>query len=313
MKQYFGYNIRQYFKHFYIRFILVAILIIVGIIVSMFERKVDYYDSPNKQRVYGDQRIFDYADKLTDDQEKKLAKYISEAEKKTCLDIVIVTLDESLRGFVEDYMDKYNLDIIAMNRLYGSITPDKYVEIYADEFWETGKFGYDQAQVLDGTTRTGDGVLLVDNLHREEETGKIYTWMCTTGKAERRYSSSMIDRALDCFYENVEEDYYQACIDYIDCVVRQIGPTTHGFPWIPLVVALIVVLIYNLVKRNPADGDVTVTPVTYLDGGHATYYRHEDIFIRKDVTRHYNPPSSSSGGGHSSGGGGHHGGGGHSR
>ena len=44
--------------------------------------------------------------------------------------------------------------------------------------------------------------------------GKIYTWLSTCGKVEDAYSTSMIDRILDDFYEYAKE--YNAIIDIED-------------------------------------------------------------------------------------------------
>jgi len=296
-----------FLKHFRVSFIITGVIFAVFVFFMVTKGGSTYYDSPNTQRVYGTQRVFDYGNQLSTAEEAELEAYIHEAEKKTLCDIVIVTLDESLKDYAPEYKAKYSM----------TITPDKYVMVYADKFWEDNKFGYDCPQVLDGTQETGDGVLLVDNVHREEETGKIYTWMCTTGICEKKYSSSMIDSALDDFYEYVEYDYYRACKKFVDRVVSDMAPKSYsGAVW-PFIVAAIVVLITYFSNAKAKAGKVTVSPKTYLTA-EPQFPEIQDIFINKTTTKHYNPPQSSSGGGgggghHSSGGGGSHGGGGHSR
>lgn len=272
-----------------------------------------YYESPNKSRVYGDRRVFDYGNQLTDSEEKNLEQYIHNAEKKTCCDIVIVTLNESLKDFAPEYKANYNM----------AITPDKYVMVYADKFWEDNKFGYDSPQILDGTTNTGDGVLLVDNVFREPETNKIYTWMCTTGIVEDKFSSSMIDYTLDAFYERIDYDYYGACIDFVDKFVSYMTPdeiTLPGFafPVFNIIIGLIIFIVSVATNHKAKAGAVTTNNVTYIIGKEPNFLRNEDVLVNKSVSRVYDPPSSSSSGGgggghHSSGGGGSHGGGGHSR
>jgi len=314
MKRNYKSNFRQFISVFIVPIVLVAILGAVWLYFAKFKPAVSgYYDSPNTERVYGDKRVFDYADQLTDSEEKKLEEYIHEAEKKTTCDIVIVTLNESLKNFAPEYMARYDV----------TITPDKYVMVYADKFWEDNKFGYDAPQVLDGTTNTGDGVLLVDNIFREPETGKIYTWMCTTGKAEEKYSSSDIDYALDVFYDYVEDDYYEACRHFVRQVERDMStePIKLTGSKITVFVALIYGLVYMLANLGSKEGKSTVTEGSYLIEGSQSFTVNRDTFLRKNVTKRYNPPSetrSSGGGGgggghHSSGGGGSHGGGGHSR
>lgn len=310
MKKQYNSNFSQFVGVFLIPTIIVALLL-AGWFFTAKNAK-GYYDSPNTERVYGDKRVFDYADQLTDTEEEKLEAYIHEAEKETTCDIVIVTLNESLKDYAPEYKAKYDM----------TITPDKYVMVYADKFWEDNKFGYDKPQILDGTPYSGDGVLLVDNLYREPETNKIYTWMCTTGKVERKYSESMIDYALDVFYDYVETDYYKACVKFVDCFRFDMGAIKLTGSKVTIAAAVIFTLIYLLTHLSSKAGKKTVSESSYLIGNSLNFTVNRDTFIRKNVVKHYNPPSesrSSGGGGggggghHSSGGGGSHGGGGHSR
>lgn len=314
MNGYAGLAIKQYVKHFKVILIIFAVFLTLFIVTHIGKFEKAYYpESTNYERVYGDQRVFDYGCQLNDEEEEKLTEHIHEAELKTGYDIVIVTLNQSLKNFAPEYMANYSINI----------TPDRYVMVYADKFWEDNKFGYDCPQVLDGTQGTGDGIILVDNLYREDETGKIYTWMGTTGKAETAYSTYAINEALDVFYENVDYDYYRACNDFVDRIVWDskgmkgvYKDIYSGFS--PYFIAAVVALVYFLVKRKGKSGAVTVTAESYITGRGVDFSVKEDTFLRKTVTKHYNPPSSSSGSGgggghHSSGGGGSHGGGGHSR
>lgn len=302
-------SIKEYIKYFRVWFIILLVLAVVAGVLWVARRgnSISFYESTNTQRVYGNQRVFDYGDQLTDYEEEQLEAYIHEAEKKTLTDIVIVTLNQSLKDYEPEYRSRYSM----------TITPDRYVMVFADKFWEDNKFGYDCPQVLDGTVTTGDGVLLVDNVYREDETGKIYTWMCTTGNAETAYSSSMIDHALDKFYDEVEYDYYSACISFVDCIVRDMGPKDYSSAGWPYVVGLLILIIFYFANSKEKAGRVTVKADTYIPAGTLKFPVREDTFLRKTVTKVYNPPSSSGGGGggghHSSGGGGSHGGGGHSR
>lgn len=313
-KSYFGTAVKQYFKHFFVLFIILAVAASAFVIVKVTHAKEAFvfYESPNTERVYGAQRVFDYGNQLSESEEAELEAYIHEAELKTCCDIVIVTLDESLRDFAPEYKANYDM----------AITPDKYVMVYADKFWEDNKFGYDQPQILDGTPYSGDGVILVDNCHREEETGKIYTWMATTGVVERTYSAAMIDYALDEFYYGFDYGYCYACKSFVDCFVSDMtesGSSLASSAGVvaSVVVAVIVTFIFILANMLSEDGKVTTNAKSYLIGGSIHYPEMEDIFLRKSVTKVYNPPQSSSSGGggghHVSGGGGSHGGGGHSR
>jgi uncharacterized protein len=314
-------GLKQYLRHFMVGFIIVAVM--AAVFLFLYIRKVNkpsnMYESPNTERVYGSKRVFDNADVLTAEQEASLEDYIHNAERLTCADIVIVTLNESLADYEPEYRAGYDIEV----------TPDKYVMVYADKFWEDNKFGYDCPQVLDGTTATGDGVILVDNLFREPETGKIYTWMGTTGKAEDYYSDYQISYRLDNFYDYVDTDYYRACTRWVDGIIWDLSVDEEVdvhypvsiFGIIPIIVGAIVSLCYFASNTSERVGKTTTTSETYLVA-EPSFPVKTDTFLRSDVRKVYNPPSESSrsgggggggGGHHSSGGGGSHGGGGHSR
>lgn len=312
-------EIKRFVWHFLPLIIATVIFVLLYILYcSSQAKKVAqngqwYYDSPNTERVYGDQRVFDYGDQLTDDEEKELEAYIHEAEKKTVCDIVIVTLNESLENYEPEYRSRYDM----------TITPDKWVMVYADKFWEDNRFGYNCPQALDGKTDTGDGVLLVDNVFREPKTNKVYTWMCTTGKVEEYYYSFMIDEDLDKFYEQIDSNYYLACRDFIDAFVRRMEPVDAEMPSLfhifPMIVGALIVLIYCKTDRSFVLNKKRINDETYMVKDSYRVLESKDFLTNKNVTTRYTPPSSSSssggggGGHHVSGGGGSHGGGGHSR
>ena len=309
-------EIKKYFKHFMIPLIIVGIMLIIMIALKIYQsnRVVEdkYYDSTNYERVYPNQRVFDKAGVFSDEQIKALEEYIADKEKETLTDIVIVILDEPLENYEVEYRSKYSINV----------TPDKWVMVYADKFWEDNKFGYDSPQVLDGSTYSGDGVILVDNNYREGPDNRMYTWLGTTGLAETELSSSEIDSILDAFYENINENYYQSCYDFVDKYARTICPEQYKaelhIDWrFSIIAAIIVMAIYIAINWKAKSGKVTTTSRTYLVGGKAAFPTYNDIFLRKTVSKVRLSSDSSSGGGggghHVSGGGGSHGGGGHSR
>jgi len=307
----FSKNLKQYLKFFLPMGIIFLVLLAITIFrrLDLFNTEGKPYVSTNNSRVYGDQRVFDYADMLTDEEEQRIAERIAEAEYNTGLDIVIVTLNETLKPYGDMYKEKYNIDV----------SVDKYVMVYADEFWETNRFGYNCPQKLDGLTETGDGVILVDNTYREEETGRIYTWFGTTGKGEEEFSNSMIEGVLDSFYDYVDYDYYEACMSYVDRVERYCAPAGHMSWGFPVLVAIIAMIIFFCVSMRNKGAKVTTNSNTYVVGKKPSFPVMTNTFLRKTVSKVYNPPTSSSsgsgggGGHHLSGGGGSHGGGGRSR
>lgn len=74
------------------------------------------------------ERVFDYGDKLTNEEEENLRALIAQREKQIGCDIVLVTLNEELFQDIRDY---------------------------ADDFYDNHIFGYNKPW--------GDGVVYVDN------------------------------------------------------------------------------------------------------------------------------------------------------
>ena len=308
-------NVKMFIKKNAVLATIVAILFVIYLFEKpSIPRRTDEvvtYQSTNNDRVYGDQRVFDFGDQLSEQDEANLEAYIHETEDLIAMDIVIVTLNESLKEYAEDYCAKYNMPMVS---------PDKYVMLFADEFWEVNKFGYYCPHLFDGSTTTGDGVILVDNVFREPETGRIYTWMGTTGSAEEAYSSEEIDYALDVFYDGLDNNYYWGLRDFVTQVKQDNQTSIIDGSWLPLawIIAIFVLIIFICSNLKSKSGVVTTSANTYVSPGGARFIVHEDKFLRKSVSKVYDPPSSSSSGGgggghHTSGGGGSHGGGGHSR
>lgn len=291
MKEYF-----RYFKWMYI--ILGVVLLLFGLISGghwVISNAVNYQRS-NKECAT-QERVFDYGDVLTDQEEEELRSLIAKREKQTGCDIVLVTLQESLKEYAR--------------AIEPHVSYDEFVRVYAEEFYESHNFGYDEPN--------GDGVLLVDNWFREDD-GKIYTWFCTTGKVKDAYSSTEIDHILDNVYRYVEHDPYRAYKTYInDFYHDMMGIRAFnlyvpaGVPWI---IGIVSAVIFILCNGRSKRGAKTTTATTYVDGMEPRFRVREDRFLRKSVVKHRIESRSSgghsSGGGHS-GGGGSHGGGGHSR
>lgn len=291
---------REYFRYFRFWFLALGIVIALWIAVFAGKRMLSEETERTNTECVTEERVFDYADVLTEEEENRLREQIAKREKQTASDIVIVTLNESLKDYARTF-DPY-------------ADYSEFTMIYADNFYDEGKFGYNKP--------VGDGVLLLDNIYREDD-GKVYTWLCTTGKVEDRYSVGMIDSILDLFYEYVDTDPYRAYSEFVDRFYRDMtGKENLEIPWymVPFA-AMAATVIFIVVNLSSAKGRKTTTTRSYVNGGKPDIRRKEDIFIRKNVTSRTIETSSSSGGGHSGGGGGHHtssgghshGGGGHSR
>lgn len=295
MKEYF-----HYFKWLYIA-LGVLLLILAGISISQWSAaKIAYYDRTNTECTTTE-RVFDYADVLTDRQEEKLRKLIAKREKQTGCDIILITLEESLKDYARE--------------IEPDVSYDQFVRVYAEQFYEENNFGYDKAN--------GDGVLLIDNWYREDD-GRIYTWLCTTGKVKEAYDAEGIDHLLDNVYLFVEDNPYRAYKTYVNDFYHDMRGMMAGDMYLPgyfsWLVGLLAAIIFVAVNWRSRKGEKTTTATTYVSGGSPTFKVRQDRFLRKSVVTHKiqtNNSSHGGGGGHSSGGhsggGGSHGGGGHSR
>ena len=288
----------SYFKFWFLAILLLAVLLVVLLAVRGRESAAER----TNQECDTQERVFDYADVLTADQEEALRALIAEQEKRTACDIVLVTLNESLADYAAAYEEEL-----------GYLTPDRYTMVYADNFYDEHKFGYDRPY--------GDGVLLLDNWYREAD-GGVYSWLSTCGRAEERFSSSMIDTLLTEALANVDQDPYGAYVKYVN-LFAEMMTESGGIPDIPVFAPLVLavlgtVLFVESALRNHR-GSKTVNLTTYVEGGKPELKRQEDIFLRKTVTKRHIERNTGSGGG--GGGGGHHtssrgvshGGGGHRR
>lgn len=293
---------KEYFKYF--KWIYFALAVMILILLSVngvhgMAAKAKYNERTNTE-CKTTQRVFDYADVLSDKEEQKLTDLIAKREKQTGCDIVLVTLNESLKEYARE--------------IEPGVAYNEFVRVFSEQFYEENNFGYDKAN--------GDGVLLLDNWYREDD-GRVYTWFCTTGIVKDTYSSADIDHILDRVYQYVEKDPYRAYKTYInDFYADMMGmrvfhaDVPKALFLLPGIIATVIFISINWQSRS---GKKTTTAVTYLNGGQEQFIKKQDIFIRKSVVKHH-IESSSGGGGHSGGhsgggggGGGSHGGGGHSR
>lgn len=311
-------DVKAFIKHFDVLFILFGIVLFIGIMIQirfLIAINNTECESTNRERLT-EERVFDYADVLTDREEAALRKLIAKRERQTASDIVLVILNQSLADYEVEYRNNYSIPVSGY----------EYVMVFSDKFYEDMKFGYNGPLPLDGGCYSGDGVILVDNIYEEGVYGKC-TWFGTQGKCETKYSEYMIDHLLDVVYKHIDSNPYRAYRDYVNTFTYDmLGSDIFAidtYSKLPYVVAVIVLLIYIPSKKKQKKAAVTTNAKTYVSGA-AKFPVKEDTFIRKDVTKSVHVDTSSSGGGggfshsgggghHSSGGGGSHGGGGHHR
>ena len=289
MKEYF-----RYFKWMYIILGAVALMLVILHVGHWGIARMFRYERTN-QACTTKERVFDYGDVLTDQEEDKLRRLIAKREQQTGCDIILITLQESLKEYARE--------------IEPSVRYDEFVRVYAEQFYEEHQFGYDRAN--------GDGILLVDNWYREDD-GRIYTWLCTTGRVQDKYSDVAVNHILDNVYRYVEHDPYRAYKTYVnDFYHDMLGIQVFqiyvpgGVPWI---IGLVSAAIFVICNRRSKKGNKTTTAVTYVAGMEPHFRVKEDRFLRKTVVTRKIQTNSGGGGGRSGGGGGRsHGGGGHSR
>lgn len=298
---------KEYFHYFRFAFLALAVVFVIWIAVFGGKKLLGEEEAGGvrtNSECTTTERVFDYGEVLSEEEENLLREQIAEREAQIGADIVIVTLNESLKEYARSYDE--------------DVSYDKFTMIYADNFYDEHKFGYNKP--------IGDGILLLDNIYREDD-GKVYTWLSTCGKVEDAYSVQMIDRILDDFYEYVDTNPYKAYSGFVDDVYRDLSPkqaAVDAMPWYAysLIAGLLAMVIFVIVNLSGRKGKKTTNQRSYVNGGQPRMRRKEDRFIRKSVTSRTIQTSSGGGGGSSSGGGGghhtsssgaSHGGGGHSR
>ena len=300
--------LRQYFKYFKIWFIIAGILAVITIGAAVVHAL-----TPKPVRGNGQEpteRVYDYADMLTDEEEQSLREYIAECEEKIQADIVIVTISESVEYDLQDP----DLPEAFHAKEVGSTAWSTAMRDLADNFYDYNNYGYNKVH--------GNGVLLLDNSYE----GQKGSWLSTCGNVYDYFGDYEIDQALYAVDDYIDESPYRAyknCISYVTRTMEESQesmPMTFA-PWI--LVGLVVALIYAAVNLHQNKAKDTTATNQYVDGKKPKINDTRDQYLRKNVvTRRIETSSSSGGSSHRSGGhgGSHrsssgvsHGGGGHRR
>lgn len=268
---------REYLKRFWLLYVAIIVLLLFYLAASgvkrftLLERTND--DCGTQERV------FDYADILTDDEERSLRELIAQREKQTGCDIVLVLMKEKLE-------------------------PDYSIRDYADDFYDGYQFGYNKP--------VGDGVILVCNWYNDGSyTGEV--WLSTCGKAEYAYTDGRIDRLLDDVCEVVNNHPYKAYERYVNRVYKDMAGSGLGFEiqeGTICIIALFAAGLYLFWGISGHKGKKSTSADTYVANGISQMNQSDDVFITKRLTSRRIKSSSGGGGHHRSRGGHSHGGGG---
>ncbi len=301
--------LRQYLKYFKVWFIIAGILAVITIgaaVVHLLTPKTTRSNSQDPT-----ERVFDYADMLTDEEEQSLREYIAECEEKIQADIVIVAISESVEYDLQDP----DLPEAFHAKEVGSTDWSTAMRDLADNFYDYNNFGYDKVH--------GNGALLLDNSYE----GQGGSWLSTCGSIYEYFGDYEINQALYAVDDYIEESPYKAymaCISYVTRTMEESRGdiTMTFFPWI--LTGAVVALIYAIVNLHQKKAKDTTTVNQYVEGKKPKMNNTRDQYLRKNVVTRRIETSSSSGGSSSHHSGGHggshrsssgvsHGGGGHRR
>ena len=260
---------KNYFKHFRIIFIVVAVMLVIFIGIKVANGTLGGYKRTNNNAPA--ERVYDYADKLTDEEENKLRALIAKKENEIGCDIVLVTIADP------------------------SIDSDYAMMNYADDFYDDNQYGYD--------VPWGDGALYLDNWARDvDPSAENYCWFSTCGRVERKYSTSDINWLIDDVCRTVNKDPYGAYVTYVNSLSRTMSGKDDGFPesfiWMAAIFITVVYIICNVINNK---GKKTTKADTYISRV-PHFHDRRDIFLSKHTTTRHIQRSSGGGGG----GGGHH-------
>lgn len=245
------------------------------------------------------QKIYDYSDILTSEEEQELKILIDDYINTTNMDMVLVTID------MENYIS------------------DSVYDNYAANFYDYNDFGLNIEDY--------SGVLLLRDSNQSYPYYNVYMF----GEAQLYYDFERSEEMLDyIYYSFVNKDYLVGYKKFISMYTKyynqgipesnsNIDIDENGMMYVkyeaPIMLAIIVASIVTmivalvLVNKNKMIKKETFAQ-EYLNRNSIKYYKDSKVLVSTNTTKHYNPPSSSSDG-HSSGGGGSIGGssgGGHS-
>lgn len=277
---------KEYLRYFRIWFIIVGILAVVAAGRAGMRLMAD--DAPRENNSAPAERVYDYADVLTDAEEEKLGNQIAAVEKRLSMDIVIVTFSESVEG--EEAAEKY-----------GSPYWEDNMRTLADDFWDQNGYGYNKSF-------EGDGMLLLHNWYE----GQNGEHLSTSGRAEWNLTNRDIDRLLDRVDRYYDTNPYRAYSEFVEAVEEAFDDCIRvdfsyflGAAFLSTIAAIVyAVMCLSHTKAK----DTTAVNAYVVDGKPNINFRRDD-FIRKHVTQHHIERSSGGGGGSRTsggGGGGHH-------
>lgn len=239
--------------------------------------------------VDSNQKIYDFSNVLTDEEEQKLT--------------------ERMHNFTE----KYKIDIVILTDNY-QYTKDSQNTTFATDFYDYNDFGINYEKY--------DGVMLFRNTYEQNPYFDAYSF----GNAQLYFYDTRLSNTLDYIYDDIHsEAYYSGFNKFIDKMEEYYneGKLTDyyvdesGFLQkqktasyylkmigLSMIIALVItgIIIYTLIKKNKMVLKATKATV-YMNKEKSKITNVQDNFITSNTTSYVISSDTSSGGGHSSSGG----------
>ncbi len=239
--------------------------------------------------VDSNQKIYDFSDVLTDEEEQKLTDRMY------------------------DFTEKYKIDIVILVDNY-QYTQDSQNTTFATDFYDYNDFGINFEKY--------DGVMLFRNTYEQNPYFDAYSF----GNAQLYFYDTRLSNALDYIYDDLHnKSYYEGFNKFIDKMEEYYneGKLTDyyvddsGFLQkqktssyylkmigLSILIALIItgIIIYILIKKNKMILKATKATV-YMNKEKSKITNVQDNFVTSNTTSYVISSDTSSGGGHSSSGG----------
>lgn len=286
---------QQYFSYFKIWFIVFGVLFVISAVlfVGSFMKSGNKNERGNSKAP--EERVYDFADVLSNSEENKLRELIAEAEEEIQCDLILVTINQPVENLTDEQMEEYG---------YRHNNWDDNMMDYADDFYDNNDYGYEDVG--------GSGALLLDNWYD----GQAGSWLSTSGEVYEEFGMAEINSVLDEVYYTLDDGEYEAYKAYVDEMVRlmrkgggDVVVYGNGSSYLlgAILIPIVVAIVFILTNIKSKEGQVTTNASTYVDNGRAKINISQDNFIRKSVsTRIIQTDSGSRSGGGGGGRGGSH-------
>jgi len=230
-----------------------AVFLLLGLICEhvLWSKVLVNHKARTNTQCTTDQRVFDEAGKLTEEEKKKLESEIAEDEQKAGADMVLLIVDDaSLSGY--------------------DVLRDYAQNVYLDHH-----FGWNEAD--------GDGMLYVDNWATGE------TWMAVRGSCEKKIGTRTQQYIMKGCNKYVNSDPYKGystLMKLFTLKMVSLNLFRLNIPWwICLAIALVIMLISGWMQYSSHTASDTTVMSTYVAEGGMREIAREDIFLSKNVIR----------------------------